>query len=317
MSVISMDEADTAPSLRFANTHAYNDPNRYSLCRKSWHANSLRWPKPQPIRAAKPMTTTTTPKRIDYTDNQHSLLYAETGGCCPLCKAPILFRKTGAKKISKSYDIAHIYPLNPTPAQTQALLGRSPPIDINALENVIALCPTCHTRFDKDFRLEEMDQIRKIKDGFLADTKAKETAAQYGIQQEVFGILDKIAAMGNETEEIPPAQFEISTIEKKLRTGMSPLQKNEIKLYATSYYIRIRDHIRLLEQSDQISIRILQSQITTYYLEMQKQHPENKDAVFSYVAGWISSRTGKSLIAARVLTSFFVQNCEVFDAGTE
>lgn len=97
---------------------------------------------------------------------------------------------------------------------------------------------------------------------------------------------------------------------------MSPLQQNEIKLYATSYYIRIRDHIRLLEQNDQLSIRILQSQIKTYYLEMQRQHPNNKDAVFSYVAEWISSRTGKALIAARVLTSFFVQNCEVFDAGT-
>jgi hypothetical protein len=50
---------------------------------------------------------------------------------------------------------------------------------------------------------------------------------------------------------------------------------------------------------------------------MQRQHPDNKDAVFNFVAQWISSRTGRSLLAARVLTSFFVQNCEVFDAGTE
>ncbi|SFD62936.1 ABC-three component system protein [Paracidovorax konjaci] len=260
-------------------------------------------------------TTATKPKRIDYTDNQHSILYAETGGCCPLCRAPILFRKPGAKKITKSYEVAHIFPLHPTPAQTQALAGRTPPIDINGLENVIALCPTCHTRFDKNFEIDEMDHIRKLKDRFLADAKAKETAAQYGIQQEVFGILDKIAAMGSDVAAIPPAQFEISTVEKKLRNGMSQLQQSEIKLYATSYYIRIRDHIRLLEQNDQLSIRILQSQIQTYYLEMQRQHPANKDAVFTYVAEWISSRTGRSMIAARVLTSFFVQNCEVFDAG--
>ncbi|WP_338500747.1 ABC-three component system protein [Delftia tsuruhatensis] len=260
-------------------------------------------------------TTAMKPKRIDYTDNQHSILYAETRGFCPLCKSPILFRKPGTKKITKSYEIAHIFPLHPTPAQTLALVGRTPPVDINGLENVIALCPTCHTRYDKSFQLDEMDHIRKLKDGFLADTKAKETAAQYLIQQEVFEILDKIVVMGSDVATIPPAQFEISTIEKKLRSGMSPLQQNEIKFYAINYYIRIRDHIRILEQYDQLSIRILQSQIKTYYFEMQRQHPLNKDAVFSYVAEWISGRTGKSLIAARVLTSFFVQNCEVFDAG--
>lgn len=260
-------------------------------------------------------TTATKPKRIDYTDNQHSILYAETGGCCPLCRAPILFRKPGAKKITKSYEIAHIFPLHPTPAQKAALAGRTPPTDINGLENVIALCPTCHTRFDKNFQITEMDRIRKVKDGFLANAKAKETAAQYVIQQEVFGILDTIATMGSSIATIPPVQFDISTIENKLRNDMSPLQQSEIKLYATSYYIRIRDHIRLLEQNDQLSIRILQSQIKTYYLEMQRQHPNNKDAVFSYVAEWISGRTGKALIAARVLTSFFVQNCEVFDVG--
>ena len=143
-------------------------------------------------------TTAMKPKRIDYTDNQHSILYAETRGFCPLCKSPILFRKPGTKKITKSYEIAHIFPLHPTPAQTLALVGRTPPVDINGLENVIALCPTCHTRYDKSFQLDEMDHIRKLKDGFLADTKAKETAAQYLIQQEVFEILDKIVVMGSD-----------------------------------------------------------------------------------------------------------------------
>ena len=256
-------------------------------------------------------------KRTDYSDNQHSVLYGETSGCCPLCAQPILFRKKGSRNLTKGYEIAHIYPLSPTLAQAKALVSRAQPLEINALENVIALCPTCHTKFDKDFKVEEMDRLRRIKDCFLAEARARATAAQYTIQEEVYTILDNIVALDSDVPEISPARFDISTVDKKLRTGMSPLQKHEIKANAVCFYVRIRDHIRVLEQNDQLAIRILQNQIKTYYLEMQKQHPDNKDAVFNFVAQWISSRTGRSLLAAKVLASFFVQNCEVFDAGAE
>ncbi len=256
-------------------------------------------------------------KRDSYSDNEHSILYAETGGCCPLCILPILFHKKGSKKPSKCYEIAHIYPLNPTQAQAAALLVYSIPLDINALENVIALCPSCHSKYDKDFKLDEFIRLRTIKDEFLNEAQAKITASEHTIQEEVNEILDAIAAFDFDETALSPTKFDVSTIEKKLKTGMSPLQKHEIKINAISFYVRIRDHIRMLERHDQASVRILQNQINSYYLAMNKQNPENKDLIFNYVAQWISTRTNKSILAAKILTSFFVQNCEVFDVGAE
>jgi len=254
-------------------------------------------------------------KRDSYSDNEHSILYGETGGCCPLCALPILFQKTGSRKPSRGYQIAHIYPLNPTLSQAKALAGHPVPPDINALENVIALCPTCHTKYDKDFKLDELIGIKKIKDEYLSEAKAKKTASQHTIQEEVYQILDAIAAFDPDETELSPTKFDVSTVDKKLKTGMSPLQKHEIKVNAISFYVRIRDHIRTLEQQDQASVRILQNQINSYYLAMNRQNPENKDLVFNYVAQWISARTNKPILAAKVLTAFFVQNCEVFDVG--
>lgn len=257
------------------------------------------------------------PKRDSYSENEHSILYAETGGCCPLCTAPILFQKKGSKKLSKSYEVAHIYPLNPTQSQVTTLVGYPLPSDINALENVIALCPTCHTKYDKDFQLSELIRLREIKDGYLSESKAKQTASQHTIQVEVCGILDAIVTFDFDETALSPTNFDVSTVDKKLRTGMSPLQKREIKVNAISFYVRIRDHIRMLEQQDQASVRILQNQINSYYLAMNKQNPENKDLVFNYIAQWISAKTNKPILAAKVLTSFFVQNCEVFDVSSE
>jgi len=256
-------------------------------------------------------------KRDSYSENEHSILYAETGGCCPLCTLPILFQKKGSKKPSKGYEVAHIYPLNPTQSQATALVGYPVPPDINVLENVITLCPTCHTQYDKDFKLDDLIRLRKIKDGYLSETKAKHTVSQYTIQEEVYEILDAIVAFDFDETLLSSTKLDVSTVDKKLKTGMSPLQKHEIKFNAISFYVRIRDHIRTLEQQDQASVRILQNQINSYYLAMNKQNPENKDLVFNYVAQWISAKTNKPILAAKVLTSFFVQNCEVFDVGTE
>jgi HNH endonuclease len=257
-------------------------------------------------------------KRDSYGDTEHSIFYAETGGCCPLCTLPILFHKKASKKPIKGYELAHIYPLNSTPSQANALVGQPIPSDINARENVIALCPTCHTKYDKDFKLDEFIRLRKIKDEYLSEAEAKLTASEHTIQQAVYEILDAIATFSfDDTSTLLPISFDISTIDKKLKTGMSPLQKREIKLNAITFYVRIRDHIRRLEQLDQSSVRILQNQINSYYLAMNQQNPGNKDLVFNYVASWISAKTSKPVLAAKVLTSFFVQNCEVFDVSTE
>lgn len=207
--------------------------------------------------------------------------------------------------------------MNPTQSQVKALVEYPVPPNINALENVIALCPTCHSKYDKDFKLDELIRLREIKDVHLSEARAKLTTSQHTIQEEVCEILDAIAAFDFDEIELSPTNFDVSTVDKKLKTGMSPLQKREIKVNAISFYVRIRDHIRMLEQQDQASVKTLQNQINSYYLAMNKQNPDNKDMVFNYVAQWISAKTNKPILAAKVLTSFFVQNCEVFDVGAE
>lgn len=252
-------------------------------------------------------------KREKCTENEHSILYAETGGCCPLCTLPIMYKKTGSKKPTKGYELAHIYPLNPTPYQAACLASFPVPTEINALENLIALCPSCHSRYDKDFKVGEFQRLRIIKDGFLNDAKAKVIASKHAIQEEVCLLLDEIASNPSAGIEVSEISFDITTVDKKLKTGISPLQKREIRTNAIDFYISIRDHIKLLEQNDQFAVKILQNQINSYYMAMNKLYPDNKDLVFNYIAQWISSKTSRSLLSAKILTSFFVQNCEVFD----
>jgi hypothetical protein len=228
----------------------------------------------------------------------------------------LLIKKPTSNRYTKTYEVAHIYPLNPTSLQEKALVGYPVPSDINALENVIALCPTCHTKYDKDFALNELERLRGIKDDFLREAKAKVAASQYVIQGEINDILDAISSFEFDQSGVPQSVFDVATIDQKLKLGMSSLQRGEIKVNVVSFYVRIRERIKILERQDQAAVKILQNQVNSYYLVMKGIEPHNKDIVFNNVARWIASRTGKSLIAAKVLTSFFVQNCEVFDVDT-
>ncbi|TFE37000.1 HNH endonuclease [Paraburkholderia dipogonis] len=251
-------------------------------------------------------------KRDTYTDDQHSILYAETGGICPLGKEPILYTKPGGRKLQKGYEIAHIYPLNPTPAQTAALAGHLAPADINGLRNVVVLCPNCHTRYDKQFQVAEYLALKEIKARFLSDAKARQSISKFALEEQVFEILDLIAVCDPAGNGDVALSFDISTIDQKLKTGISPLQMREIKSNAVDYYIRIRDYLKQLEQQDQYAVLLLQAQVKAYCFAMQRDHPDNKDLVFNYIAQWISEKTNGSLLASKILTSFFVQNCEIF-----
>lgn len=254
--------------------------------------------------------------RITYHPEEHSMLYAETGGICPLCTCEIIYTKPGSKNPKKGYEVAHIYPLNPTSTQILALASHNQPVDINGLDNVICLCPTCHRKYDKDFKIEEYDRLRSIKDGFIRDAKARKSISEHSLREEIKELIETISNL-DESKSIFDLKFNASTLNDKLKKGASPVLKRNIRNDVVEYFVTIREELRLLEQRDQAAVKMLLNQVNTYFWAMQSKYPDNKDAIFNYIAQWISTKSGKSIDASRIITSFFVQNCEVFDVSTK
>lgn len=255
--------------------------------------------------------------RITYHPEEHSMLYAETGGICPLCACEIIYTKPGSKNPRKGYEVAHIYPLNPNAAQISALVNHTVPTEINGLANVICLCPTCHRKYDKDFKIEEYDRLRIIKNGFIQNANARKSISEHSLREEIKDLIEKISTLDDDALVSFDLQLNASTLNDKLKKGASPVLKRNIRNDVVDYFVTIRDELRLLEQRDQAAVKMLLNQINTYFWAMHGEHPGNKDAIFSYIAQWISAKSGKSLDASKIITSFFVQNCEVFDASAK
>lgn len=245
------------------------------------------------------------------------MLYAETGGVCPLCTCEIIYTKPGSNNPKKGYEVAHIYPLNPTSAQALALINHAPPVNINGLGNVICLCPSCHRKYDKDFKIEEYNRLRSIKDGFIRDAKARKSISEHSLREDIKELIETISNLDEESLISFDLKLNASTLNDKLKKGASPVLKRNIRNDVIDYFVTIREELRLLEQRDQAAVKMLLNQVNTYFWAMHSQYPDNKDAIFTYIAQWISAKSGKSIDASRIITSFFVQNCEIFDAGAK
>jgi len=191
------------------------------------------------------------------------------------------------------------------------------PAEINGLDNVICLCPTCHKKYDKDFKVEEYEKLRSIKDGFIRDARARKSISEHSLREEIKELIDKISNLDNVGLNGFNLQLNASTLNEKLKKGASHVLKRNIRNDVVDYFLTIQDELRLLEQRDQAAVKMLLNQVNTYFWAMHGQHPDSKDVIFNYIAQWISSKSGRSIEASRIITSFFVQNCEVFDAGAK
>jgi hypothetical protein len=252
-----------------------------------------------------------THSRRKYSESESALLVREVLGMCPLCTKELHFMK--GSKYSKAYEIAHIYPLNPTAAQAAALKNIPPPADINGLDNVIALCVACHTEYDKDFKIDEFHNLQTIKQNILAQTSQYKSFGSYPLAKEIKIIIEKIVST-DEFDEVTEPGYNPVTLKSKIGNGISPVKRRSITNNVRSYYSIIREDLKQLEKQEQYKVKLLLSQIRSFYCAMLEKTPDSKDAIFEGIVSWLEQKSKSSTEACMVLAAFFVQNCEIFDA---
>ena len=250
--------------------------------------------------------------RKDPTEPERQLYLKEVDFCCPLCGK--IIRHSKQKKPTKFYEIAHIFPNRPTKEQYEVLRGLERlGNNSEAFENKIALCKDCHTNQDFHTTKEDYLKLLKIKKRCLEKTELNEATLSLGLETQIADVINKLA---NITEE------EFGTLNYspvKLTNKFLPteiLLKNSVMSDVTNYYPYIRDLFKEIEGKNNFRFQVLSTQIKACFLKMEGIS-SNKTEIFNQIAKWIGYKTGsKSEQANKIIVSFFVQNCEVFNEIT-
>ena len=248
--------------------------------------------------------------RKKYSNAQNATLLSQVNRLCPLCAEPLFYKKKG--KSYKNYEIAHIYPLNPSDTESTLLASEDKLTeDVNDEDNVIPLCEICHGKFDKPRTVDEYRSLYNLKK-YLIDRSGQEAIwKRYAIEDEISEIIDAIyndPELENESEII----FLPKKVDEKLDGTISRPTKRKIKSNVRDYYIYIKNKFSSLDQAKGDISEVISLQIKTYYLK-QKQMGFDQQVIFDNITAWIYAKTKpRTTDAAEILASFFVQNCEIF-----
>lgn len=250
--------------------------------------------------------------RRTYTQAEELALTTQVGGLCPLCDDQLFYIKKNQS--FKHYQLAHIYPLNPTPSEVTELKGAVLlHSDVNHPDNLIPLCVKCHSRLDKPRTREEYEELAQIKTELIERQSQRKLIREYPLEAEIRQV---IARLNNDDfAEIDTAELQLNakSLDEKFDASLPMITQRKIRNAVTDYYPQVRRGFRDLELETPAASEVIYGQVRSYYPK-QKSLGLSQRQVFENVVEWLQITTdSKNRDAPEIVASFFVQDCEVFD----
>ena len=250
-------------------------------------------------------------KRRKYTPAEELDLTTQVSGHCPICDANLFYEKNG--KSYKSYELAHIYPLNPKPEEISLLANEDVlHSDVNHPDNIIPLCTPCHTKFDKPRTVDEYRNLYSLKKGLLIMVNPRKIQSQYHLEEDIKRVIEGLYT-GDLPSEPQGLEYNLKDIAAKLDSSISVPTRQKIRHNVVDYFGHIRKEMLELERESPTTSDLIATQVKAFYLK-QRTLGLSQQEIFSNIVSWLQNKTNpKTLDAAEIVASYFIQNCEVFE----
>jgi hypothetical protein len=249
-------------------------------------------------------------KRRSLSAAEEVALLAQVESRCPLCGRPLFYKKKSREY--KEYEVAHIYPLNPTSEEVLEL--NSVELlhnDVNHPDNLIPLCATCHIRFDKPRTAHEYQELASKKRQLLRYWEQQALQVEFPIERQIRQVLDRLNTEGI-TSDAVSLDYEPRRLDDKFDKGLPFPVRQKIKHAVSDYYSAVRLEFVQIEQENPSASELIFTQVKSFYLK-QKTLGLAQSEIFANVVGWIRNKSeSETLEAAEAVAAFFVQDCEVF-----
>lgn len=238
------------------------------------------------------------------------MLLAETNYQCPIDGTKLWKKVKG--NYSYVYKIVKIYPEDIDAGLAKDLTAiQGAPRDLDMDDNKICLCKKCAEDYADNPNEEKYRKLLELKSAITRSQKRKQIANESDIDDEIVDVIKAIANMDEKTELQPFT--EALEIKDKILPGNVILEK-AIKDDVVMYYPFIEKQFSLLDGVEGATFNIIRSEVTTCYEKYEREGMDQND-IYNSLVDWLIQAKGltdKHRIAATVMVSFFIQNCDVF-----
>ena len=187
-----------------------------------------------------------------------------------------------------------------------------------------ALSPYCPDIESKSFAIQCADALASCLQECALVKPGKSGAVEEQDRLELEDGLRRLVRLLSEIDEpenLALLHYDAVKVSSKIdvypNSNMSKLLANQITNHVVQFYRFVQEQIGLLEEAGQLRFELLARAVQAQYVVLKEQ---GFDAISVYykTRNWIQKTTNsEDEVACEIMVSFFVQNCEVFDAPTE
>ncbi|MGL5015833.1 MAG: ABC-three component system protein [Bacteroidales bacterium] len=252
--------------------------------------------------------------RKSITENNDLLHLEEVGMICPLCKKPLL--SSGSTRTNKNFQIAHIYPCNPTTSDLEILSNVTSPKDTEEFNNKIALCKNCHWDYDYNKTVDKYNNLVSLKNQIYSDFENRRNLLTMLLEDDIIDIIHTVASLDDEVvNKGVKISYNAMKIDSKIDSKHIVLRR-QIKENVSLYYNIIRREFKELDSKGMRKFDQIALQMRSAYLKtLEKEN--DKEIIFNHLVNWLKTRTNSENCICQIIISFFIQNCEIYDEITK
>lgn len=248
--------------------------------------------------------------RKNPTSSELFLYLEEVDSCCPKCGIP--FSRTKDGKFVKGYEIAHVFPNSPTPAE-KIMLQNVCIAGINSEDplNKIALCHDCHKYYDDNKSVELYNEMFDLKATKHKALEAKKLISNNNIESELTQIISKLASLSDlEINGLEKLEYKALKVSDKIEDTYI-LMRRRIESEVLQYFTFIRQEFANLPLGS-FSFDTMATNVRHAYCTMRDQGLD-KAEIYKQMTKWFERKTSCDVEACRIMVSFFVQDCEIYE----
>jgi hypothetical protein len=229
---------------------------------------------------------------------------------CALCGKSIESKKS--KSCLYKYGIVEIFPEGLTSSKKAefALIARVP-VDYSHRSNKICLCDVCADEYDACPTIEIFRYLVDKKASYIEKSNANSVLEKANLDEQLEKILTGLKNIKSFKEL---ADFRTTPIEIREKIDDNEPLRQSILNDVNAYYNYLRKKLSELDDTDS-EFKIIASQFQICYQKLSKAL-NDQDDIYNRIIKWVLDELDlptKYSTAARIIVSFFVQNCEVFD----
>lgn len=232
---------------------------------------------------------------------------------CPVCRKQYLIRQDGEATI-RNYKLVHIFPITLSKSKNETFSAiKSRPSNLESRDNLIPLCINCANDYEANPTLEKYQHLLDVKSTTNKNNERTEKADTIELEKRIRSVLTGIGKAHLKKEKDYEFTLDPKTIDEKIEDKYV-LLKGQVSDDVDNYYGYLRQQFSELGDLEKNDFNEIGGEMRLAY-QKQESIGENKDAIYAQLVNWILRETGLDdsyYLAACIVVSFFVQNCQVF-----